>query len=157
MTTSMRRRTRRFLLIAALGAAVVAWPSLVSADTGGGGETDLGLDGLTITSATVVPKTGLVTISGEIACSQDLHAGVWVELTQVVGRLSSIHGGNGTDVECAAADGVAGFSFEFYPWDGKFAPGRARLSAYAETGSCTEEECFFDSVSLENANIRLTR
>ena len=157
MTTSMRRQFRRVLLIAALGAALAAWPSVASADTVGGGESDLGLDGLTITSATVAPRTGLVTISGEISCSQDLHASVGVGLTQVVGRLSSLSGDGWTDIECAAADEAAGFSVEFYAWSGRFAPGHARLSAYAYTETCTEEECFFDSISLENASIRLTR
>ena len=133
------------------------WPAGVVADTGPGGNADLGLDAITISTNTVQPRTGLVTVTGRVECSQDLEAYVWGDVSQVVGRVWTVSGGGDTTVECLAADGSADFSVSFYAGSGKFVPGRARLEAFADTGYCTEEECFYDDVSTGTLIVRLSR
>ena len=135
---------------------MLIWPAAVTADTGGG-DADLGLDGATILTTSVQPRTGLVTVAGRVECSQDLQASVWVEMTQVVGRLFTIAGGGSTDVECLAADGTAAFSLSFSAWSGRFAPGPARLQGSADAWSCTEEDCSFDSIEIGPMRVRLSR
>ncbi len=157
MTTTTSRRSTRLLALGGLLAAILVWPTAVAADTTGGGGADLGLDAVSVSTIEVQARTGLVTVAGQVDCSQDLQASVWIELTQVVGRLWTISGGGATEVECLAADGSANFGVSFYAWSGKFAPGPARLQGFAETGYCTEEECFFDGVAIGPMPVRLTR
>jgi hypothetical protein len=135
---------------------ILVSPIAVAADTGGGSNADLGLDGVTISGTSVVGRTGLVTVAGRISCSQDVDAYVWIELSQVVGRTSTISGGDATEVQCLAADGSADFSLSFYAWSGRFAGGNARIQGFAETYACTEEDCLYDTVSFGPTNVRLS-
>jgi hypothetical protein len=135
---------------------ILVSPIAVAADTGGGSNADLGLDGVTISGTSVVGRTGLVTVAGRISCSQDVDAYVWIELSQVVGRTSTISGGGATEVQCLAADGSADFSLSFYAWSGRFAGGNARIQGFAETYACTEEDCLYDTVSFGPTNVRLS-
>jgi hypothetical protein len=140
---------RKLHLLARLALPVILLAAAASpalADTGGGGA-DLGLDAMTVTSATVNGRTGIATLSGTISCSQDLD-GVFVgaELDQVVGRFTTLRGWGGTMISCSAADGTAAWSTSFGPDQGKFAAGSGTVSGYAEAGSCTDVDCFFDIV-----------
>ena len=155
MALSRTRALARALVIGSLTAIAALSPGPILAHDED--PADLGLDAIAVTAA-AVDRTGLVTIAGEIACSQDLHdTSVWVDVTQVVGRLSSLSGSNGTSLDCLAEDGSASWSLSFYAYEGRFAPGKARLEAFAEVGFCTDEECFFDSVSTGTMEIRLRR
>ena len=157
MSATTVRKSARLLSVGALLTVLLAWPIGVAAETGPGGNADLGLDGVTITATTVLPRTSLVTITGQIQCSADLDAFVWVDVNQVAGRHWTIQGGAETQVGCLAADGSAAFQVSFYASNGKFVPGRSRLEGFAETGSCTEEECLFDDVTFGPVGIRLAR
>ncbi len=148
----MRVRLLAVLVAAALAAINV---SSVFAATGGGGGTDLGLEAVTISGGTVVAKTGQVTLAGSITCTQDLDALVFVDLAQVVGRFNTIRGFGDASVSCLATEGSASFTVSFFADAGKFAPGAARVQAFAETGFCTDVECFFDDASYGPASIRL--
>jgi hypothetical protein len=155
MSISFSAGPARLVALFMLSVAMLASPIAVAADTGGS-NADLGLDGVTISTTSIVGRTGLVTVAGRVECSQDVDAYVWAEVSQVVGRTSTISGGNATEVQCLAADGSAGFSLSFYAWSGKFAGGQARVQGGAETAVCTEEECFFDAVAFGPTNVRLS-
>jgi hypothetical protein len=147
-------RNRTLALVVGLALAMIS-ASSVLADTSPGGNADLGLDAITISAGSVVGKTGEVTLTGAIECSQDLTADVFVDISQVVGRFNTIRGFGYASVSCLAADGSAPFTMSLFADQGKFAGGSARLSAFAETGSCDDVECFFDSVSYGPATLRL--
>ena len=130
----------------------------VLADTTGGGNADLGLDAIAITAAGAQGKTGIATISGTISCSQDLIGiQIFVELDQVVGRFHTLRGWAGATVDCAASDGSASWTLTIQPDQGKFANGRATITASAGIQQCDEEGCFEDSVGLGPQEIRLGR
>src|SRR5215213_6076091 len=114
-------RARPLALILGLVLAAMPMSSVLADTTPGGGADDLGLESVTITGGTVVAKTGLLTLNGSIACSQDLTASVGADVTQVVGRFHTIRGFGSTEVGCLAADGSAVFSMSFYADEGKFA------------------------------------
>jgi hypothetical protein len=155
-----RRRAlvRIALALAAVAALVALAAGPVAADSEPGGGESLGLDAVRVTSATVDPRSGLVTISGEIECSQDIeevHIDAGAE--QLVGRLNVIQGSGDTSVGCPAEAGGSAWVVSFHGWDGKFAPGVARVSASAWTFVCTEEECFEDFVESGPLSLRLHR
>ena len=115
---------------------------IVAADTTPGGEGSYGGLDVTITSASVDAKTGLVSVSGEVTCEVDFeYVGVQVELAQVVGRLYTLHGWGGSDPDgCLADAGTASFTTSFYAESGRFAAGKATLSVYAYgEGTCVED------------------
>lgn len=123
------------------------------------GSTDLGLEDIVVEHVSVVPGTGLVTATGHIVCSQDIEvAFVSVGLVQYLGRTRSIEGNGWTQLGCAAADGTASFELTIVGWSGRFGPGKALLSSYADTGFCDEElgECFFDAVEHGPDSIRIS-
>lgn len=145
---------------AALGATIIVGLAAapVAADTGGGGGTDLGLDAITITATTVDARSGVVTVSGVVECTADLeHVDIYAELNQPVGRLNSVQGWGSTSVGCLAEDGSAAFNIAVWPHNGRFAAGRAVLSASAYVFFCTEEDCFEDGVQFGPASVRVTR
>lgn len=154
---SDRPRRSAAATLAGFAAALTLAVAPVTAN-GGGGDSDLGLDAISIASTSVEARTGLVTITGQIGCSQDLEA-VWIgtSLSQVVGRFHTIWGWGSTEASCLAADGVASFEVAFYADNGRFAPGSARLNASADVFFCTEENCFGDSVSTGDLLVRLGR
>jgi hypothetical protein len=133
----------RFLAIPFALLLAVSMAGVAAAETtppGEGGSVG-GLD-VAIMSIGVSPKTGLVTVSGEITCEVDFE---WtfaqVELSQVVGRLFTVRGWGWADPDgCTAADGAVAFSTSFYAESGRFAPGKAQVTieAYGE-GGCSED------------------
>lgn len=148
----------RVRLLAVLVAALLAAfnVSAVFADTGpGGGNADLGLESVTISGGTVSGRTGQVTLTGSITCTQDVDASVSVDLAQVVGRFNTIRGFGFTSVSCLAAEGSASFTVSFFAEQGKFAAGAARVQAFAETGFCNDVDCFFDQATYGPASIQL--
>jgi hypothetical protein len=151
-------RNRWFALLIGVALAMVSTSSAF-ADTGGGGGSDLGLDAVTISAGSVVSKTGVVTLTGSIACSQDLEASVFADVAQPVGRFKTVRGFGFVSVSCLAADGSADFTLAVFADQGKFAAGTVRVSANAETGFCdvSGDPCFFDSVSFGPESIRLRR
>ncbi|HEY8438707.1 MAG TPA: hypothetical protein VIK65_08865 [Candidatus Limnocylindrales bacterium] len=138
-------------IVLALG---IATPALADT-TGGGGDADLGLDAIAITSTHVNGKTGIATVNGTIDCSQDVSVFVGAEIDQVVGRFNTLRGWGGDAVDCSAADGSAAWTVVVQPEQGKFANGRATLSAFAEVDICTDEGCIGDFVSVGPETIRL--
>jgi hypothetical protein len=156
MRAPRRRATAR---IAGASLAAIALVLLTIAPAAAHeGSADLGLDDISITSATVDARTGLVTISGRIQCSQDLtQLSVYAGAEQLVGRLNLISGSGGDELDCVAEAGTADWSVSFYAWNGKFAPGQARVGASAFVFFCTEEECFEDGVETGVLLLRLTR
>ena len=149
-------RNKLFSIVAGL-ALVALSASSALADTTGGGGADLGLDAVQVSAGTVISKTGEVTLTGSVNCSQDVDVSVYVELTQVVGRFHTIYGSGGTlaPVTCLAADGTAAFSLSFFPYEGKFAAGTARVAATAQAGSCDDVGCTIDTASYGPASLRL--
>lgn len=147
-------RNKWFAALVGVALAMVS-ASSVLADTGGGGNADLGLEAVSINTGSVVGRTGEVTLTGSISCTQDLDAWVYVDATQVVGRFNTIRGWGYTSVGCLAADGHAGFSMSFFADQGKFAPGAVRISAGAYTWFCDDVDCFYDFASFGPASIRL--
>ena len=122
----------RFLAIPFAIALAFASVSLVAADTGGGGGSDYAEGGIdvTITSASVDPKSGLVSVSGHITCDVDFdYVGVDIQLSQLVGRLNTLRG-----------YGSATFTTALFADSGRFAPGAAKIqvSAWGQ-GGCHED------------------
>jgi hypothetical protein len=154
----MRTRNRLVGIVLPLALALAAATPVLADTTGGGGGADLGLDAITITHGSVNARTGIATVSGTIDCSQDLTgAFVSVELDQVVGRFHTLRGWGGTPVDCLAADGSATWTLTIQPDQGKFANGRAVVSAFAEIDVCTDVDCFSDAAGLGPVSIRLGR
>jgi hypothetical protein len=137
-----------FALCLALASA-----GLVAADTTPGGDGSFGGLDVSVTSASVNAKTGLVAVSGVVTCEVDFDSvSAYVDLSQLVGRLFTVRGWGYADIAgCAAADGTASFSMSFYGESGRFAPGTAkiRVEAYGE-GGCHEDPETGD-YSCENA------
>ena len=151
-------RKIRFALLVGVALALVSASSAL-ADTSGGGGADLGLEAVSINAGSVVGKTGEVTLTGSIGCTQDVEGFVYVDVAQVVGRFHTIRGWGETSFSCLAAGGSAAFSISILADQGRFAPGAVRVSAGADTGYCDVvgevEECFYDSASFGPASIRI--
>jgi hypothetical protein len=128
-----------FALVLALGLAGIAAADTTPGDEGSQG----GLD-VAITSIAVNPRTGLVTVSGEVTCEVDFDwVGAGVDLSQVVGRLFTIRGWGWADPGgCEAADGAVPFTMSFTADSGRFAPGKAqvRVEAWGEGGCMDDPE-----------------
>jgi len=120
---------------------------------GNGGALELTMNDLPpppVVSLTVDPsgsfnaKTGAATIRGTVTCSGGNEFGknnIYVQVTQVVGRLKIIADG-GTDFIC---DGTTrAWSFGLFSNSGKFAGGKASVSAYAN--ACGDFDCGFAEV-----------
>jgi hypothetical protein len=132
----------RFLAIPFALCLALASAGLVAADTTPGEEGSYGGLDVTITSASVNAKTGMVSVSGEVTCEVDFDdVGVQVELAQVVGRLTTLRGWGWADTSgCLAAAGTAAFTTSFYADSGRFAPGKAKVTVYAYgQGDCAED------------------
>lgn len=151
-------RKVRFALLVGVALALVGAPSAL-AETTGGGDADLGLEAVSVSAGSVVSKTGEMTLTGSVSCTQDVEGFVYVDVAQVVGRFNTIRGWGGTSFSCLAADGSADFSMSFLADQGKFAPGAVRVSAGAETGYCDVvgevEECFYDSALFGPASLKI--
>jgi hypothetical protein len=81
---------------------------------------------VTFDQATVDPRTGEVTLSGTITCSEPAVVDVFGELRQQVGRIFTVRGFFGVFVECPGPEGTT-FTVTFTADQGRFAPGAARL------------------------------
>src|SRR2546423_4226431 len=156
MSTGFATRCLRLAAMSGLSVAMLVSPIAVAADTGGGGNADLGLNAITITKTTVAGRTGAVTVTGSVDCSQDVNGYVDISVSQVVGRLNTIYGEGYTEFQCLAANGSAPFSLSVSPYSGKFAGGSATIAGYAEAFVCTDVECFKDSVSVGPTSVRLS-
>jgi len=145
------------LFVGAALAIAVAGP--VTADTGGGTETDLGLDAVAISGATVDTKTGIATVTGTITCSADVEGFVGVDVRQNVGRFFTVRGWGGDWFSCAAAAGSATFSLSVQPEQGKFGGGAATAFGYAQADVCyqigEDEYCDSDFADTGLVSIRL--
>jgi hypothetical protein len=97
---------------------------------------------VTIDQATVDPRTGDVTLTGTVTCSEPAVVDVFGELRQSVGRVFTVRGFVGVFVECPGPEGTT-FSVTVVPDVGEFRPGRARLIAFVF--GCAE----FDPVTGE--------
>ncbi len=146
----MRHPTTRLLTslltLLLLAAATMAAPVHAHGEPGVG-EIDVAL---TITAATVVPRTGIVTVAGTVRCSEDGTAHVGVEVVQRVGRFHTIGGWGQTEVACGPT--ASRFTVALQETSGAFKPGKMRIRAFAESGFCDPDtwECRFghDDVDL---------
>jgi hypothetical protein len=84
---------------------------------------------VTIDQATVDPRTGEVTLSGTVTCSEPALVDIFGELRQQVGRIFTVRGFFGVFVECPGPEGTT-FSVTVIADQGRFTPGRARLIAF---------------------------
>ena len=132
-----------------LGLLVTATAAPVAAQ-----ETDEIFTNFTVTSATVDAQTGAVTVTGTVTCARVGTFFLDINLAQTVGRFHTIRGYGGTVVECTEVGQTVVFTATVEAEEGKFAPGRARLRAYA-IGNCTEFDCEFQF--LADTTLRLTR
>jgi hypothetical protein len=155
---------RRFLFSAVVAIALVfAVVPTVTADTGPGGEADLGLDGITITRIAAL-KSGEIRVTGTIACSEDLE---WVDIElgvrQNVGRFHTMTGYDWAGVACSADEGSAAFSALIEPEQGRFGPNRAQITVWAWTGECwwddesEDEICIWDEAGYGPALMKVWR
>jgi hypothetical protein len=147
-------RKRLLALLLGLSLAAVAGP--VSADTTGGGEADLGLESITVTSV-VVSREGTATVTGSITCSQDVVGYGFVTVRQDVGRFFVVQGDAWLEFTCDASAGSTTFSAVATPYGGKFAGGRATVSAGAQVETCDAVtwECSYDTEYYGPASVRL--
>ena len=123
-------RHRILALLAGLVLAVGSASSVVAGDFGFEVSIDAGM---------VVGRTGEVTVTGSVSCTEDLGASVEVQLAQVVGRFHTIRSVGSTTLDCLAADGRGTFSISLLADEGKFAAGPARISAIAFGYVCDPE------------------
>ncbi len=118
---------------------VTAVPALAAP---GPGDSDLGLDDITVTSTTIDSKTKELTVSGTVTCSEPLSVFVEASVRQDVGRFNTVHGGGGTEVAC---DGETAFSLTASTFEGSFGGGSATVDADAI--ACNDEfDCDFAEV-----------
>ena len=118
------------LLVAMLAMALAtAVPGLAESTAAPGpGDSDLGLEGITVTSITLDKKTGQVVVSGTVTCTEPLSVSVQGSVRQDVGRFNTVQGFGGTEVLC---DGETPFGFTVSPFEGRFGGGRATVEAAA--------------------------
>jgi hypothetical protein len=83
---------------------------------------------VTFDQTTVDPRTGEVTLSGTITCSEPALVDVFGELRQQVGRIFTVRGFVGVFVECPGPEGTT-FTVTVTADQGRFVPGPARLTA----------------------------
>ncbi len=143
-------RRRLFVPFLAVPLLLVAAAAPVSAQEG---HEDTVIADPVITSATVA-RSGDVTLTGTVTCEEAGFAFLELHLRQNVGRLHTIQGGGFTEVECTEAGEVVPFTTTVRPFEGRFAPGRARLFMFAQ-GECDEFSCEFEDFG--ERTVRLTR
>ena len=147
----MRKRTLVTVATTAMVLAGAAVPALASEPVRGGGSQDLGLDSVTVTSATLSdPKTGQVVVSGVVACSEPLQVLLHSSVRQNAGRGPHlVEASGGAEVAC---DGQTPFSFAVSPDRGRLRAGDADVFAAA----LAEDERGFDFVEVGPAETTLT-
>jgi hypothetical protein len=84
---------------------------------------------VSIDQATVNPRTGEVTLTGTVTCSERALVDIFGELCQQVGRIFTVRGFFDVFVECPGPEGTT-FSVTFASDQGRFTPGQARLIAF---------------------------
>ncbi len=147
-----RKEMRKMaVLVAMLAMALVAAVPALAQSTAehGPGDSDLGLDGITVTSTTIDSKTKELTVSGTVTCSEPLSVFVEASVRQDVGRFNTVQGFGGTEVAC---EGETPFSFTVSTFEGRFGGGSATVDAGAF--ACNEFDC--DSVEVGPISTKLT-
>lgn len=144
MFTVHRTRFGSAAIVAAV--LVLGLVAPATADTGGGGDVNLGLESISVDSVSV-NRDGSAVVRGSVECSLDIeHFSIGAEVRQTVGRFRTIDGWGGTDASCNAGSS-ADFEILVIPY-GKFARGNAWVAAYADL--CIETEEFFGCDSVSN-------
>ena len=77
--------------------------------------------------ATIDPRTGQVTLSGTISCSEPAFVDIFGELHQQVGRIFTVSGFFGVRVQCPGPEGIT-YAVPVTPYQGRLTPGPARLT-----------------------------
>jgi hypothetical protein len=135
------------VLVAMLAMALVAAVPALAAP--GPGDSDLGLDGITVTSTTIDSKTKELTVSGTVTCSEPLSVFVQGSVRQDVGRFNTVQGFGWTEVAC---EGETPFSFTVSTFEGRFGGGSATVNA--DAFACNEFGC--DSAEVGPISTKLT-
>jgi hypothetical protein len=139
---------RGFVLLIITGVSLFALPPVVT-------QAVLTAE-ISVTDATVHPKTHVVTVTGMLTCSAPIaDAFVRVELYQQHGPKLFISGGDGTSYNECGPFSVSFFADDAYdPGREFFVPGPAEV--YAEVEACAEgyEECAFDSGVFKPVQLR---
>lgn len=86
-------------------------------------------------------KTGQATVSGTLSCdSPSVMSGTMIQLSQAVGRVSTVSGAGDAGVTCAPGTPVH-WSATILPYNGRFAGGKA--TADVQVFACNEFQCGF--------------
>lgn len=96
-------------------------------------------------TGSVQPSTGLVTLSGTLACSENANAFIFIDAEQRKGR-SLFQGSGFVDIVC---DGETPWSLTVEGFNGLFTAGKLQVHAFAE--ACT----FFCSFTEATAQVQL--
>jgi hypothetical protein len=101
---------------------------------------------MTLDSTTVDPRTGEVTISGTVTCSEAANGWGWASISQPIGREGGVQGSSNYLYFYCDQDGEP-HTFSIFAYNGRFAPGRAVLTL--EASACGWYSC--DSVNIHQA------
>jgi hypothetical protein len=88
------------------------------------------------------PRTGVATVTGTATCTAGASGGIFVSLSQQVGRIATISGFGSASLTCDGTDQP--WSASVQPFSGKFAGGQA--SVVADAFVCNPAGCASDNV-----------
>ena len=132
----MRKRALRIMLLTALATLGLLGPL---GATPALAQEPLSVD-VSVQAATVDPRTGDVTISATVTCSDWSYVSIGSELRQDLGRLQTIRGSYYWSVWCAGPEGTQ-FTLTPRAYEGRFGAGNARLLLWASAYQCDEGGC----------------
>ena len=130
---------RQRILALAMALALL-WSLVVATMTPAVSASELVVSNLTITSVTVDPQTKVATVKGAVTCSGAKRAGVFVGVSQTVGRLHTVSAGGEKRLDC---DGRVRFTLKLTNFEGHLGPGEATVRAEAFACSRQAEACDF--------------
>ena len=137
------------MLVAMLAMVLVAAVPALAESFVEPADSDLGLDGITVTSTTLDKKTKQVIVSGTVTCSSPISVFVDSFVRQDVGRFNTVEGFGGTEILC---DGETPFSLAVSSFEGRFGGGNATV--FADAFTCDEFGCDSAQVGPMSTKLR---
>jgi hypothetical protein len=123
----MRQRAFKLVLVTALAALGLISPV---GTTSALAQEPLSVD-VSVQDATIDPRTGDVTISATVSCSEWSWVGAGFEVRQDLGRLQTIRGYSSTwGTWCPGPEGSP-YTITVRAYEGKFGGGNARITMWA--------------------------
>jgi hypothetical protein len=95
-----------------------------------------------LTSTTVTPQTGEVTVSGTATCTSATTGWIYVSVNEPIGITQSVQSSAYQSLRCDP-DGEP-FRISLYAYEGRFKPGRAVVRV--EAGACYQYECDYVTI-----------